>query len=64
MSANNRMMHIGLVMNNYGHHQGAWRLPEIEAHRGFEFDRYVTMAKTAERGLLDFLFVADSLAIR
>jgi len=57
------MMHIGLVMNNYGHHQGAWRLPEIEAHRGFEFDRYVTMAKTAERGLLDFLFVADSLAI-
>lgn len=59
----NRMMHLGFVMNNYGHHLGAWRLPETEADKGFDFARYAEMAKTAERGLFDFLFVADSLAI-
>lgn len=61
--AQTRMMHFGLVMSAYGHHRGAWRLPEVSAKSAFDFDHYIPAAKTAERGLFDLLFLADSLAV-
>jgi alkanesulfonate monooxygenase len=56
-------MHLGLLMNANGVHFGAWRLPEATPGRAYDLDHFVHIAKTAERGLLDFLFIADSLAV-
>ncbi len=43
-----------------GHHVAAWRHPGAQADAGVNIDHYVEIAQTAERGLFDQLFVADS----
>ena len=44
-----------------GQHMAAWRHPD--AHPDFDIDirRIIDLAKLAERGLFDMLFMADSL---
>ena len=58
-----RMMHLGLLMTANGSHFGAWRLPESDARTSFEFQHYLNFARTAERGLFDLVFMADTLAL-
>jgi len=63
MSEHKRMMHLGLLMTANGSHFGAWRLPEADPAGAFTFAHYVDIVKTAERGLFDFVFMADTLAL-
>ena len=58
-----RQMHLGLMLTATGAHFGAWRLPEATPQTSFTLDHYVRIAEVAEKGLLDFVFIADSLGL-
>ncbi|MFT5485393.1 MAG: FMN-dependent oxidoreductase (nitrilotriacetate monooxygenase family) [Paracoccaceae bacterium] len=53
-------MKLGLFIRPTGHHIASWRHPDAHDDANVNFDRFVEMAKTAERGLLDMLFSADT----
>ncbi|MEQ6333932.1 LLM class flavin-dependent oxidoreductase [Sphingobium sp. MK2] len=54
-----KMLHLGVLITPNGAHNGAWRLPSSKPENGFKLNHYVDIAQTAERGKLDFLFLAD-----
>jgi alkanesulfonate monooxygenase len=53
-------MKLGLFIRPTGHHIASWRHPNAHADANENFDRFIHMAKTAERGLFDMLFSADT----
>ena len=63
MTATQRKMHLGLVFNPQGTHNGGWRLPESSPEQSFSLPFYVDLARTAERGMFDFMFMPDTLAL-
>ncbi|MBJ6360215.1 LLM class flavin-dependent oxidoreductase [Paenibacillus sp. GCM10012307] len=58
-----RQIKIGLYTVGTGMHIGSWRLPQAQADASIDVDFYKKIALEAERGLLDAVFIADSLAI-
>jgi FMN-dependent oxidoreductase (nitrilotriacetate monooxygenase family) len=54
-------MKLGLFIRPVGHHVAAWRHPDAHMDAGVNFQRFVEMAQTAERGRFDMLFSADSV---
>jgi FMN-dependent oxidoreductase (nitrilotriacetate monooxygenase family) len=44
---------------NTGHHEASWRLPESDPYAHVETAHYVRLARLAERGTFDSLFLAD-----
>lgn len=64
MVAENRQLRLGLSIATTGYHYAAWRLPEAPAHGGLSIDHYMENARLAERGLFDFVFLADSAGVR
>lgn len=57
-------MHLGVFARGPGHHLAAWRHPDVPANPGIDFTHYADAARTAERGLFDMFFLADSLSAR
>ena len=57
-------MRLGAFFNPTGHHVASWRHPRADADAGVNIDHYVDLARTAERGKFDMLFLADSLGVR
>jgi FMN-dependent oxidoreductase (nitrilotriacetate monooxygenase family) len=57
-------MRLGAVLFATGGHVAAWRDPRTPADAGVEFQHFATAAQIAERGMMDFLFLADSSSIR
>jgi FMN-dependent oxidoreductase (nitrilotriacetate monooxygenase family) len=57
-------MRLGAFFNPTGHHVASWRQPGAQADAGINFRHYVEIARTAERGCLDMLFLADGLSVR
>ncbi len=55
---------LGAFLYPTGHHVAAWRHPDAQADAGANFAHYVRLAQTAERGLFDLVFMADSLGVR
>ncbi len=55
---------LGAFLYPTGHHVAAWRHPLAQADAGSNFAHYVHLAQTAERGLFDTVFMADSLGVR
>jgi N-acetyl-S-(2-succino)cysteine monooxygenase len=53
-------MKLGLFIRPTGHHIASWRHPNAHDDANENFDRFVDMARTAERGLFDMLFSADT----
>lgn len=53
-------MKLGLFIRPCGHHIASWRHPHAHCDAGENFDRFIDMARTAERGLFDMLFSADT----
>jgi len=53
-------LHLNAFLMNVGHHEAAWRLPESDAFANTNVKHYQELARTAERGKLDSLFLADS----
>jgi FMN-dependent oxidoreductase (nitrilotriacetate monooxygenase family) len=61
--AGRRMMHLGAFVHETGQHVAAWRHPGAFAESGTVFAQAMEVAKTAERGKFDLLFLADSAAV-
>ena len=56
-------MKLGLLLNSIGFHIAAWRHPDARPERASDFSRYQEITQTAERGLFDLVFLADSAAV-
>ena len=60
MNTSSAKMKLGLFIRPCGHHIAAWRHPRTQADAGVNFQHFIEMAQTAERGLFDMLFSADT----
>ena len=58
-----RKIKLGMFLRPAGHHIAAWRHPDAQADAGFNFAHFRELAQTAERGLFDMLFLADTSAV-
>jgi len=58
-----RQMHLNLFIMGNGHHEAAWRLPGCRPQDVTCAAYYAELLRTAERGMLDSLFLADSYAL-
>jgi len=56
-------MRLGAFLWPFGHHVAAWRHPATPDNAANDFPHYVELAQTAERGLFDMLFVADTTGL-
>ena len=59
-----RHLALGAFFHPTGHHIAAWRDPEAQIDAGTNIDHYLDLAREAERGRFDFIFLADALATR
>lgn len=59
-----RRLHLNAFLHAPGHHDAAWRHPDSAGHRLLDVDYHVDLARTAERGLFDAVFLGDSLAVQ
>jgi len=53
-------LHLNAFLMSVGHHEAAWRLPESDPFANTNVEHFKQLARTAERGKLDSLFLADS----
>ncbi|MFJ8129805.1 LLM class flavin-dependent oxidoreductase [Streptomyces hydrogenans] len=60
MSKRAEKLHLNAFLMGVGHHEAAWRLPESDPYASWDVDHYRNLARIAERGRLDSLFLADS----
>ncbi|GIH07706.1 monooxygenase [Rhizocola hellebori] len=54
------MLHLNAFLMGVGHHEAAWRLPESDPFAQTDVEHFKRLARIAERGKLDSLFLADS----
>ncbi|MEU8988449.1 LLM class flavin-dependent oxidoreductase [Streptomyces sp. NPDC048558] len=54
-----RQLHLNAFLMNTGHHEASWRLPESDPYAHVSLAHYVNLARAAERGTFDSLFLAD-----
>lgn len=57
-------MRLGAFFNPTGHHVASWRHPRAQADAGINFQHYLDITRTAERGKFDMVFLADNLGVR
>ncbi|GLY92763.1 LLM class flavin-dependent oxidoreductase [Actinoplanes sp. NBRC 103695] len=60
MTSFSRRLHLNAFLMTVGHHEAAWRLPESDPFAHVDVNHYINLARIAERGKLDSLFLADS----
>jgi FMN-dependent oxidoreductase (nitrilotriacetate monooxygenase family) len=60
MTRNPHPLHLNAFLMGVGHHEAAWRLPDSDPYASWDVRHYQELARTAERGKLDSLFLADS----
>ncbi|HEU5354356.1 MAG TPA: LLM class flavin-dependent oxidoreductase [Actinocrinis sp.] len=54
-----RSLHLNAFLMSTGHHEASWRLPESDPHANVDIEHYKRLARIAERGTFDSLFLAD-----
>jgi len=52
-------LHLNAFLMDVGHHEASWRLPESNPYAHVDVAHYTNLARIAERGKLDSLFLAD-----
>jgi len=62
--ARRKQMRLGGFFHPTGNHIASWLHPESQIDAGRNFRHYAELAKTAERGKFDLIFLADSVASR
>ncbi|HEV2508442.1 LLM class flavin-dependent oxidoreductase [Bosea sp. (in: a-proteobacteria)] len=55
---------LGAFIHPTGNHVAAWLHPDAQIDAGTNFEHYVEVAQTAERGLFDLMFIADAITVR
>jgi alkanesulfonate monooxygenase len=58
-----RKLRLGAFVMATGHHIAAWRHPGSDADAGHSLAHYQQIARCAERGRFDMLFLADSVGV-
>ncbi|HEV2635830.1 MAG TPA: LLM class flavin-dependent oxidoreductase [Actinocrinis sp.] len=58
-----KTLHLNAFLMSTGHHEASWRLPESDPQANTSLDHYRALARTAERGTFDSLFLADGPAL-
>ena len=56
------MMKLGMFLEGTGHHVAAWRDPEVDPHGRVSLSHFLDIARLAECGKFDLLFMADTNA--
>lgn len=56
-------LHLNAFVMGVGHHEAAWRLPRTNPRDVTDLAHYAHIARVAEAGKLDSLFLADGLAL-
>ena len=59
-----RQLHLNAFLMTVGHHEAAWRSPRTTPDRVLDAAYWTDLARTAERGLFDSIFFADTSAVR
>jgi FMN-dependent oxidoreductase (nitrilotriacetate monooxygenase family) len=57
-----RQLHLNLFVHGRGHHEAAWRHPSASALPLTDIRYYADLARLAESGCFDSIFLADTLA--
>jgi alkanesulfonate monooxygenase SsuD/methylene tetrahydromethanopterin reductase-like flavin-dependent oxidoreductase (luciferase family) len=57
-------LHLAVALSDAGWHPAAWRAPDAQPDRLFTPEYWLNLAKTAERGLLDFITIEDGLDLQ
>ena len=55
-----RQLRLNAFLMSTGHHEASWRLAESDPRSNTDVAHFVRLAQTAERGLMDSVFFADS----
>ena len=58
-----RQLRLGTILHGASGNMSAWRHPDAQADASINFEFAKSVAKKAEQGKLDFIFVADGLFI-
>ncbi|MFI1993892.1 LLM class flavin-dependent oxidoreductase [Actinoplanes sp. NPDC020271] len=58
-----RDLHLNAFLMSVGHHEAAWRLPETDPYADLDVEHFKNLARIAERGKLDSVFLADGPAL-
>ena len=59
-----RQIKLGGFFHPTGNHIASWLHPDSQIDAGRNFNHYVDLAQTSERGNFDLIFFADSVASR
>ena len=59
-----KQLHLNLFINSRGHHEASWRHPDASPLPLSDIRYYQQLARRAEEGLFDSIFLADQLAVR
>jgi FMN-dependent oxidoreductase (nitrilotriacetate monooxygenase family) len=58
-----KQMHLNAFLMGVGHHEAAWRHPRTDVRQITDVRHFQELARIAERGKLDSLFLADGLYV-
>jgi FMN-dependent oxidoreductase (nitrilotriacetate monooxygenase family) len=58
-----RQLHLNLFIHSRGHHEASWRHPKAAPQALTDISYYQDLARRAEAGLIDSIFLADQLAL-
>ena len=58
-----RQLHLNLFIQSRGHHEASWRHPDSSALALTDIEYFRDLARRAETGLFDSIFLADQLAL-
>ena len=60
MAAERRYLNLNAYLRNSGYHEAAWRVSPADPAGVLDPRHYIGLARTAERGVLDSIFLPDS----
>ena len=60
MTAERRYLNLNAYLRNSGYHEAAWRVSPADPASVLDPRHYIGLAKTAERSVLDSIFLPDS----
>src|SRR5262249_47553921 len=63
MGGMTRQLHLNLFIRSRGHHEASWRHPASSPLALTDIRYYQDLARRAEAGLFDSIFLADQLAL-
>ncbi len=63
MKNQQKKVKLGLFLAGTGHHVASWRHPNAISNASMNLSYFKEVAQTAEKGLFDLIFLADSLSV-